>query len=81
MGTPVKPESTTDKFIYDSLLIGFNDFNIRNYLAKQNPKKWCLSAYRHRCSFREHWCFYERIISTSRRPSITSIYSGLFIFI
>ena len=41
MGASVKSESITDKFIYDSLLIGFNDFNMRNYLAKQNPKKWC----------------------------------------
>ena len=62
MGASVKSESITDKFIYDSLLIGFNDFNMRNYFAKQNPKKWCCSAYWHRCSFREHWCLYERII-------------------
>lgn len=41
MGASVKSESITDKFIYDSLLVGFNDFNMRNYLAKQNPKKWC----------------------------------------
>ena len=41
MGASVKSESITDKFIYDSLLIGFNDFNMRNYLAKQNLKKWC----------------------------------------
>ena len=41
MGASVKSESITDKFIYDSLLIGFNDFNMRNHLARQNPKKWC----------------------------------------
>ena len=41
MGASVKSESITDKFIYDSLLVGFNDFNMRNYLAKQNHKKWC----------------------------------------
>ena len=41
MGASVKSESITDKFIYDSLLVEFNDFNMRNYLAKQNPKKWC----------------------------------------
>lgn len=41
MGASAKSKSIMDKFIYDSLLIGFNDFNMRNYLAKQNPKKWC----------------------------------------
>ena len=34
MGASVKSESITDKFIYDSLLVEFNDFNMRNYLAK-----------------------------------------------
>ena len=37
----VKAKSITDKFIYNSLPIGFSDFNIRNYISKQNPKKWC----------------------------------------
>ena len=41
MGASVKSESITDKVIYDSVVIKFGDFNMRDYLAKTNPKKWC----------------------------------------
>ena len=41
MGSSVKAKSITNKFIYNSLPIGFSDCNMRNYIAKQNPKKWC----------------------------------------
>ena len=41
MGASVKSESITDKVIYDSVVIKFGNFNMRDYLAKTNPKKWC----------------------------------------
>ena len=34
-------KNITDKFIYNIMPIGFSDFNMRKYIAKQNPKKWC----------------------------------------
>ena len=27
--------------IYDSIVIKFGNFNMRDYMAKTNPKKWC----------------------------------------
>lgn len=41
MGASVKSESITDKVIYDCVVIKFGNFNMRDYLAKTNPKKWC----------------------------------------
>ena len=34
-------KNITDKFIYNIMPIGFSDFIMRKYIAKQNPKKWC----------------------------------------
>ena len=41
LGGGPKAESIVDKFVYDALEIEFNDFNMRDYMARENPKKWC----------------------------------------
>lgn len=41
LGGGPKAESIVDKFAYDTLVIRFNDFNMRDYMARHNPKRWC----------------------------------------
>lgn len=39
VGAVVKSENITDKVVYDSVVIKFSNFNIRDYLTKTNLKK------------------------------------------
>ena len=41
MEVSMKSESITDKVINESVVIKFGNFNMRDYLAKTTPKKWC----------------------------------------
>ena len=52
-----------------------HNFNMRDYLAKTKPKKWCWCEYRHQCSSVEHRCYYGRILMGMTRLSKTTLFT------